>query len=329
MAQIGKKKVLVIDDSLMVRKLLVAQLSNDRFEVYEGKDGATGLAVASQIKPDVILLDFVMPGMNGYEVYQALREQPQLAKTPVIVFSSSYEEVVKKFGYPFVGFEFLHKQATSEQILEKINGLLGAPAIDKTTIQQASEDTRIQTTISTSDTAVTALLPEEDSVTMPGRPDFTMPGRKPAPAAELASQPTPLPPDRTGELLERLTALEKRLDTSLVETIRTTIEKTPMTSKATTEILQRLERLASTTAPPPSLDPVLQRLDHLEKKLNNSSTSGKLTPSFWMWMILAAAIAATIGGLIGASIQSQKPQRTSEAPSAPMLSAKVSQRSSR
>jgi len=108
----------------LIRKSLMDQLAGERFDVYEAKDGPTGLAKAEEVNPDVILLDFVMPGMNGYEVYQALRANPKFADTPVIVISSSYDEVVSKFGYPFVGFDFLAKQFTKEQLEERINAVL-------------------------------------------------------------------------------------------------------------------------------------------------------------------------------------------------------------
>ncbi|APB32580.1 response regulator [Gloeomargarita lithophora Alchichica-D10] len=120
----SRNKVLVIDDSFLIRKSLTDQLAGERFEVYEAKDGPSGLAKAEEVQPDVILLDFVMPGMNGYEVYQALRANPKFTDTPVIVISSSYDEVVNKFGYPFVGFDFLAKQFTKDQLEERINAVL-------------------------------------------------------------------------------------------------------------------------------------------------------------------------------------------------------------
>jgi HlyD family secretion protein len=123
-APIHKSKILVIDDSLLLRKLLTDQLPNDRFEVYEAEDGATGLAKAKEINPDVILLDYVMPGMDGYEVFQALRDQSQFANTPVIVMSGRYDEVVQKFGSPFGQYDFLPKQASHDQLRDRLNSVL-------------------------------------------------------------------------------------------------------------------------------------------------------------------------------------------------------------
>lgn len=119
-----KRKILIIDDSLLLRKLLVDELSGDRFEVYEAADGPTGLAKAAEINPDLILLDYIMPNMDGYEVYKALRKQPQFESTPVIVMSGRHDEVVEKFGHPFDGYDFLPKQASRDQLCDRINTVL-------------------------------------------------------------------------------------------------------------------------------------------------------------------------------------------------------------
>jgi HlyD family secretion protein len=123
-SSIHKNKILVIDDSLLMRKSLVEQLSSDRFEVYEAEDGETGLAKAQEINPDLILLDHVMPGMDGYEVFQALRGQLQFVNTPVIVMSGRYDEVVQKFGSPFGQYNFIPKQAIRDQLQDRLNAVL-------------------------------------------------------------------------------------------------------------------------------------------------------------------------------------------------------------
>jgi HlyD family secretion protein len=119
-----KRKILVIDDSLLLRKLLVDELSGDHFEVYEAEDGPTGLAKAAEINPDLILLDFIMPNMDGYEVYKALRKQSQFESTPVIVMSGRHDEVVEKFGHPFGKYDFMPKQASRDQLCDRINTVL-------------------------------------------------------------------------------------------------------------------------------------------------------------------------------------------------------------
>jgi HlyD family secretion protein len=140
-----KSKILVIDDSLLLRKLLIDQLPSDRFDIYEAADGATGLAKASEINPDLILLDYVMPGMDGHEVYQALRNQSQFANTPVIVMSGRHDEVVQKFGNPFGQFDCLPKQASRDQLCDRINAVLPMTvAATDTDTEQPSVNVAVQ-----------------------------------------------------------------------------------------------------------------------------------------------------------------------------------------
>jgi HlyD family secretion protein len=140
-----KSKILVIDDSLLLRKLLIDQLPSDRFDIYEAEDGETGLAKALEIHPDLILLDYVMPGMDGHEVYEALRKQPQFANTPVIVMSGRHEEVVQKFGHPFGQFDFLPKQASHDQLRDRINAVLPMTvAMANTDTEQTSVNVAVQ-----------------------------------------------------------------------------------------------------------------------------------------------------------------------------------------
>jgi HlyD family secretion protein len=140
-----KSKILVIDDSLLLRKLLIDQLPSDRFDIYEAEDGATGLAKAVEINPDLILLDYIMPGMDGHEVYQALRNQHQFANTPVIVMSGRHDEVVRKFGNPFGQFDCLPKQASRDQLCDRINAVLPMTvAAIETDTEQPSVNVAVQ-----------------------------------------------------------------------------------------------------------------------------------------------------------------------------------------
>jgi DNA-binding response OmpR family regulator len=125
-----KSKILVIDDSLLMRKLLSDQLSCDRFEIHEAEDGPTGLIKANEIKPDLILLDYLMPGMDGQEVYKNLRHQDKFANTPIIIMSGAYDEIVQKFGSPFGKCDFLPKQASQDQLRDRINAVLPMTVIE-------------------------------------------------------------------------------------------------------------------------------------------------------------------------------------------------------
>ncbi|MFS8806553.1 response regulator [Synechococcus sp. R6-10] len=122
------KTVLVIDDSIMIRKM-VASILADQFQVVEAKDGLTGLEAAKKHHPDLILLDFVMPKMDGYDTLQAIRREDSLKNTPIIMMSGLKEQVTARIPEPFVDFDFIEKPFEADALLALIQKVLQvAPA---------------------------------------------------------------------------------------------------------------------------------------------------------------------------------------------------------
>lgn len=92
------KKILVIDDEEYLVKLLKSRLLINRFDVVTAADGQEGLAVAERERPDLIVLDVLLPLMNGAEFVKALRAHPDLKNTPVVAISAQpgTEELFEK-----------------------------------------------------------------------------------------------------------------------------------------------------------------------------------------------------------------------------------------
>jgi PAS domain S-box-containing protein len=84
-----RRQVLVVEDDPSVRRLLAVALRNQDFEVLEAPDGETGLALAEQHRPELILLDLRLPGIDGFQVLQALKRSPATAAIPVIAVTGS------------------------------------------------------------------------------------------------------------------------------------------------------------------------------------------------------------------------------------------------
>ncbi|MDR3633764.1 MAG: PAS domain S-box protein [Isosphaeraceae bacterium] len=98
--------VLVIDDDLMVHDLLRRTLSKDGFRVQCAAGGKEGLRLAREIRPDVITLDVMMPGMDGWAVLSALKSDPELADTPVVMVTMIDD---KNLGYTLGASDYLTK----------------------------------------------------------------------------------------------------------------------------------------------------------------------------------------------------------------------------
>jgi len=83
------KRVLVVEDEPAIRDLLVWVLQIEGYEVSAAENGRRAIEMAQHDPPDLMLLDLMMPGMDGYEVLQHLRDSPRLRAVPVVVMSAA------------------------------------------------------------------------------------------------------------------------------------------------------------------------------------------------------------------------------------------------
>lgn len=93
-----KNKILIVDDDPMIARMYQEKLSRDEFEVVLAFNGEEGLEKAEKEKPSLILLDIMMPKMNGYEMLKLLRAKEEISSIPVIILSSlgADPELIKK-----------------------------------------------------------------------------------------------------------------------------------------------------------------------------------------------------------------------------------------
>lgn len=116
----ASNKILVIDDTTVVRVKVREMLPPGNFEVLEAKDGLEGLNFIRQEKLSLIMLDFLLPKMSGWEVFQQVQAQPELRKIPLVIMSGRKEEVTEKIPEPFEYFEFLGKPFDQKQLINAI-----------------------------------------------------------------------------------------------------------------------------------------------------------------------------------------------------------------
>ncbi len=113
-------KLLVIDDGRAIRRLVREMLPEATYQVIEAKDGAEGVTLIRLERPNLILLDWLMPKLGGWQVYQKILAQPELQSVPLVVMSGLKEEVTEKIPEPFEYFEFLIKPFNSEELQDAI-----------------------------------------------------------------------------------------------------------------------------------------------------------------------------------------------------------------
>ncbi len=113
-------KILVIDDSRVIRMRVRDMLPQGNFEVLEAKDGVEGLNAIREQRPNLIMLDFLLPRMSGWEVFQEVQKQPDLQHIPLVLMSGRREEVTEKITEPFEFFEFIQKPFEQKELIEAI-----------------------------------------------------------------------------------------------------------------------------------------------------------------------------------------------------------------
>lgn len=117
-------KVLVADDSITIQKVLGIIFGSDEYSLTVVDNGKAAVDKAREINPDILLIDALMPGMNGYEVAEMVRSTPSLAAKPILILTGSFEpfdeEKAKKCGAD----DFIAKPFESQQIITKVKELL-------------------------------------------------------------------------------------------------------------------------------------------------------------------------------------------------------------
>lgn len=115
-----KKKILIINDDEGLREIFRLYLELKGLEIYEAEDGYKGIEQAMQVKPDLILLDVMMPGIDGYEVCRKLKADEKTKQVPVIFLSSLLNSSDKVKGLECGGVDFITNTADQAEILARV-----------------------------------------------------------------------------------------------------------------------------------------------------------------------------------------------------------------
>jgi DNA-binding response OmpR family regulator len=116
--------ILVVDDDADIRDMLRFKLTNSGFEVHAEEDGETGLAAARELKPDLILLDWMMPRLTGPEVCQQLRSEPATERVPVILLTAKAQEADVQRGFAAGADDYIAKPFSPRELLSRVQALL-------------------------------------------------------------------------------------------------------------------------------------------------------------------------------------------------------------
>jgi len=119
-----KKTILIIEDDKFLRELIARKLSEENFNIIEAIDGEEGIRKIKEEKPDLILLDLILPGIDGFEVLSRIKKEPTTSSIPVIILSNLGQREDVEKGLKLGATDFLIKaHFTPGEIIEKIKSI--------------------------------------------------------------------------------------------------------------------------------------------------------------------------------------------------------------
>ena len=122
---VAKGKILVVDDEVYIVHILDFSLGVEGYDVMTALDGEQALAKVAQDKPDLIVLDIMMPKLDGYETCKALKSDPETRDIPVILLSAKGRNVDQKVGFEVGADDYITKPFSPRKLVERINSILG------------------------------------------------------------------------------------------------------------------------------------------------------------------------------------------------------------
>ena len=117
------KKILVVDDSPTERAFLQALLKKRGFEVMLAESGEQGIELAKSLKPDLVIMDVVMPGLNGFQATRALTRDDATKHIPVIICTTKDQETDRIWGMRQGASDYVTKPVSEDELVTKIGAL--------------------------------------------------------------------------------------------------------------------------------------------------------------------------------------------------------------
>ena len=118
------QRILLVDDDPDIREMLTFKLRNAGFEPFSEADGDSGLAAARELRPDLLLLDWMMPGLTGPEVCQRLREDLETADMPIVLLTARAQEADVQLGFATGADDYISKPFSPRELVDRVNALL-------------------------------------------------------------------------------------------------------------------------------------------------------------------------------------------------------------
>lgn len=124
----SKGKILVVDDENYILHILDFSLGAEGYEVITAEDGEEAVRKAKEERPDLVVLDVMMPKMDGFEACRTIKRDAELATTPVILLSAKARDIDQKQGYEAGADDYITKPFSPGRLVDRVQGLLRTSA---------------------------------------------------------------------------------------------------------------------------------------------------------------------------------------------------------
>jgi DNA-binding response OmpR family regulator len=119
-----RKRILVVDDERELVELIAMNLQRNGYEVLTAHDGATGLDIARKQKPDLLILDIMMPGLSGRDVTMALKSAPETAAIPILMLTAKTEETDIIVGLSMGADDYVTKPFSMKVLMARVAAVI-------------------------------------------------------------------------------------------------------------------------------------------------------------------------------------------------------------
>jgi len=120
-----QKNILLVEDELLLSNILKSRLEKEGFKVFQARDGEMALKFLRETKPDIILLDIILPKISGFEILEELQKNPELQSAPVAIISNLGQESDIQKGRSLGAINYFVKaQVTIDELVGKIRKML-------------------------------------------------------------------------------------------------------------------------------------------------------------------------------------------------------------
>lgn len=130
-------KILVVEDEPDIRRLIRYHLAQEHYQVVEAEDGEKALRLLQREKPDLIVLDLLLPGMSGLELCRALRERPETARFPILMLTAKAGEADRVLGLELGADDYLTKPFSPREMVARVKAILRRAEVPSTASQAA------------------------------------------------------------------------------------------------------------------------------------------------------------------------------------------------